>query len=122
MSIFFKIGKKDKEFRASSTRIDKLYEKKEEIWLSPNTKAPTPTEKSKKQCENIKKPPQTLIAQRLRFVCQIHKYIHFCERWLCEFCEYAVWYTFDRCYLQHAIFAIIVSNEEVFWLINLERD
>ena len=31
-------------------------EKKEEIWLSPMTKAPTPTEKSKKQRDNIKTP------------------------------------------------------------------
>ena len=29
-------------------------EKKEEIWLSPMTKAPTPKEKSKKQRDNIK--------------------------------------------------------------------
>ena len=29
-------------------------EKKEEIWLSPMTKAPTPTEKSKKQRDNTK--------------------------------------------------------------------
>ena len=31
--------------------------KKEEIWLSPMTKAPTPTEKSKKQRDNTKTPP-----------------------------------------------------------------
>ena len=30
------------------------------------TKAPTPTEKSKKQRDNIKTPPKTLITQRLR--------------------------------------------------------
>ena len=30
-------------------------EKKEEIWLIPMTKAPTPTEKFKKQRNNIKK-------------------------------------------------------------------
>ena len=30
------------------------------------TEAPTPTEKSKKQHDNIKTPPQTLITQRLR--------------------------------------------------------
>ena len=30
--------------------------KKEEIWLSPLTKATSPTEKSKKQCENTKTP------------------------------------------------------------------
>ena len=31
-----------------------LKEKKEEIWLSPMTEAPTHTEKSKKQRDNIK--------------------------------------------------------------------
>ena len=41
-------------------------EKKEEIWLSPMTKAPTSTEKSKKQCDNTKTPPKTSITQRLR--------------------------------------------------------
>ena len=30
------------------------------------TKVPTPTEKSKKQRDNIKTPPKTLITQRLR--------------------------------------------------------
>ena len=30
------------------------------------TQAPTPTEKSKKQCENTKTPPKTSITQRLR--------------------------------------------------------
>ena len=30
---------------------------KEEIWLSPMTKAPTPTEKVKKQRDNTKTPP-----------------------------------------------------------------
>ena len=40
--------------------------KKEEIWLSPMTKAPTPTEKSKKQRDNTKSPPKTSITQRLR--------------------------------------------------------
>ena len=30
-----------------------FYEKKEEIWLSPMTKAPTPTEMSKGQSDNI---------------------------------------------------------------------
>ena len=43
-----------------------LYEKKEEIWLSPVTKTPTPIEQSKKQRENIKTPPKTLITQLLR--------------------------------------------------------
>ena len=41
-------------------------EKKEEIWLSPVTKTPTPTEQSKKQRDNIKTPPKTLITQLLR--------------------------------------------------------
>ena len=41
-------------------------EKKEEIWLGPMTNAPTPTEKSKKQRDNIKKTPsKTSITQRL---------------------------------------------------------
>ena len=39
---------------------------KEEIWLSPVTKTPTPTEQSKKQRDNIKTPPKTLITQLLR--------------------------------------------------------
>ena len=43
-----------------------LKEKKEEIWLSPVTKTPTPTEQSKKQRDNIKTPPKTLITQLLR--------------------------------------------------------
>ena len=47
-------------------------EKKKEIWLSPITKAPTMTEKSKKQRDNIKTPPKnfdyTKIADRLRTV------------------------------------------------------
>ena len=33
-------------------------QKKEDIWLSPITKAPTPTEKSKKQRDNTKTPPK----------------------------------------------------------------
>ena len=35
-----------------------ISEKKEEIWLSPMTKAPTPTEQSKKQRGNTKTPPK----------------------------------------------------------------
>ena len=35
-----------------------IQEKKEEIWLSPMTKADTPTEKSKKQRNNTNKPPK----------------------------------------------------------------
>ena len=34
--------------------------------LSPMTKAPTPKEKSKKECGNTKTPPKTSITQRLR--------------------------------------------------------
>ena len=41
-------------------------EKEKEIWLRPMTKAPTPTEKSKKQRDNTKKPPNTSITQRLQ--------------------------------------------------------
>ena len=40
-------------------------EKREAIWLSPMTKAHSPTEKSKEQRDNIKTPPKTSIAQRL---------------------------------------------------------
>ena len=43
-----------------------IEEKKEEIWLSPVTKTPTPTDQSKKQRDNIKTPPKTLITQLLR--------------------------------------------------------
>ena len=32
-----------------------VYEKKEEVWFIPLIKAPTPTEKSKKQRDNIKR-------------------------------------------------------------------
>ena len=42
-----------------------LQEKKEEIWLSPMTKAPTPTEKSKISNETTQNtPPKTSITQR----------------------------------------------------------
>ena len=40
--------------------------KKEEVWLIPMTKAPTPTEKSKKQRENTITPQKMSITQRLR--------------------------------------------------------
>ena len=39
-------------------------EKKEEIWLSPMTKAPTPSEKSENQRDNT----NTTIVDRLRMV------------------------------------------------------
>ena len=41
-------------------------EKKEEIWLGPMTKTPTPTEKSKKQRDNTKNATKPSITQRLR--------------------------------------------------------
>ena len=44
----------------------KIEEKKEAIWLSPMKKCPIPTEKSKKHHDNMKTPPRTSIAQRLR--------------------------------------------------------
>ena len=45
---------------------DSNEEKKEDIWLGLMTKAHTPPEKSKKQHDNTKPPPKTLITQRLR--------------------------------------------------------
>ena len=42
-----------------------VFEKKEEIWLSPVPKTPTPKEQSKKQRDNIKTPLKTLITQLL---------------------------------------------------------
>ena len=49
---------------------NKKKEKKEEIWLSPMTKAPTPAELSKGQNDNInnvtKKFDYTAVADRLR--------------------------------------------------------
>ena len=53
----------------NSNQIDALKllkEKTEEIWLSPVTKNPTPTEQSKKHRNNIKTPPKTSITQLLR--------------------------------------------------------
>ena len=50
----------------------KAQEKKEEIWLSPMTKAPTPAEMSKGQSDNTKnatkKFDDTAVADRLRTV------------------------------------------------------
>ena len=46
--------------------VYKTEEKKEEIWLSPMTKTPTSTEKSKKQLNNTKMPPKISITRRLR--------------------------------------------------------
>ena len=44
----------------------RIEEKREEIWLSPMTKAPSPTEKSKKHCESKTTPSKTSITQQLR--------------------------------------------------------
>ena len=41
-------------------------DKKEEIWLSPMTKAPTPTEMSKGQSHNTNNATKSSIKQRLR--------------------------------------------------------
>ena len=41
-------------------------EKKEEIWLGPMTKAPTPAEKSKGQSDNTNNATKSSITQRLR--------------------------------------------------------
>ena len=59
------------DFSSNNLQITSNYwhrvtEKKEEFWLSVVTKTPTPTEKSKKQRDNIKTPTKTLITQRLR--------------------------------------------------------
>ena len=43
-----------------------IKKKREEIWISPMTKAPTSTEKSKKQRDNTKTPTITSITKRLR--------------------------------------------------------
>ena len=43
-----------------------LNDKKEEIWLSPMTKAHTPTEMSKGQIDNTNNATKSLIKQRLR--------------------------------------------------------
>ena len=57
----------------SARRATERYqEKKEEIWLSPTTKAPTPTEMSKGQSDNTnnvtKKFDFTVVADRLRTI------------------------------------------------------
>ena len=41
-----------------------LQEKNEDIWISPMIKAPTPTEKSKKQHDGTITPPKTIADQR----------------------------------------------------------
>ena len=52
--------------KEADAKRDGIKEKKEEIWLSPVTKTPAPTEQSKKQRDNIQTPPKTLITQLLR--------------------------------------------------------
>ena len=52
----------------SSHVLSETYDKKEEIWLSPLTKAPTSTEKSKKELDNTKTPPKPSITQPLQTV------------------------------------------------------
>ena len=65
------------KFKIQSLKFKEIFwnllkEKKKEIWLSPMTKAPTPTEKSKKQRDNIKNATKdfdyTTIADWLRSV------------------------------------------------------
>ena len=56
----------EEQLSTEAMSIFSTQEKKEEIWLSPVTKTPTPTEQSKKQRDNIKTPPKTLITQLLR--------------------------------------------------------
>ena len=53
----------NRSFLAENTQY---WEKKEEIWLSPVTKIPTPTEQSKKATWQHKTPPKTLITQLLQ--------------------------------------------------------
>ena len=69
MKYYAPAGNKVRKANISSlsvTVIRHSKEKKEEIRLSPVTKTPTPTEQSKKQRDNIKTPPKTLITQLLR--------------------------------------------------------
>ena len=60
-------SKKQKNWENTATK-----QKKEEIWLSPMTKVPTPTEKSKTQRDNTKNTTKnfdyTMIVDRLRTV------------------------------------------------------
>ena len=50
----------------STSKEQWFEEKKEDIWLSHMTKAPKPTEKSRKQSDNTSTPPKTLTTKRLR--------------------------------------------------------
>ena len=60
------------KWSAQYQEVPSIYEKKEEIWHSPVTKTPTPTEKSKKQRDNIKNATEnfdyTKVTDRLRTV------------------------------------------------------
>ena len=50
----------------TKVNLYKKEEKKEEIWLSPMTKAPTPAKMSKGQSDNTNNATKTSIIQRLR--------------------------------------------------------
>ena len=56
--------------RVTKLKLDlyntKTKRKREQTWLSPTTKVPTPTEKSKKERDNTQTPPKTSITQGLR--------------------------------------------------------
>ena len=65
-NIFTSIRPKMVDQSTQKYRVNLYFEKREEIWLSHVTKTPTPTEQSKKQRDNIKPPPKTLITQLLR--------------------------------------------------------
>ena len=55
-----------KQGQRTLVKKNPLHREKEEILFSPMTKAPTPTEKPKKQRENRKATPKTSITQRLQ--------------------------------------------------------
>ena len=55
-----------KHYQIDYDLICSYKEKKKYIWLSPMSKAPTPTEKSKKQRDNKKNATKTWITQRLQ--------------------------------------------------------
>ena len=53
-------------FRRGIRYFDIHHDRKEEIWLSPMTKAPTPAEMSKGQSDNTNNATKSSITQRLR--------------------------------------------------------
>ena len=54
-------------YRLSSETLTAWFmREKEDIWLSPLTKGPTPTDNTKKQLDNTQTSPKTSIAQRSR--------------------------------------------------------